>query len=561
MNIREFRRFKDISIDLGIQITCIAGHNAVGKSTLLGLLGHSGELKKMEGETLFGQPFRAHLNDIVKFSPDFDIGKSNRYEIEFTELPDNVRDEESYPNFLTFRTYWNNSRFKLIPEVTTSRKTEKKAKWPTLYLGLSRLYPVGESKETKEVNLKFTEDEITYIFENYRNILSNEESFTKITSMSISEVSKKRPVGLSTEFYDFLTNSAGQDNLGQILVSLLSFKRLKATLGELWNGGLLLIDEIDATLHPSAQNRLFDFLKAEGKDLGLQIVFTTHSLSLLEHISVNTLNNKHEDNKIELMYLTAANGELQVFRNPDINAIKYDLTSTYQGTYTSPNIMLYSEDDEARWFFNHILIYSIENFNLHPQVLSSIKMIKVHIGWNELLNLLVQDFNHFKSCIFLLDGDVSDNDISAKIRNTPVDYLSRKKNNKNMIISKLPGNDNPEKLLYNYIESLDASSEFFSIDQFTLGITKRSLIEQGPHSDLYLEKTKDRDKYKEWFRDNILVLELLFPFWIKDNKEMVIQFLSDFENIYNVAATFNKIKTLNIKEPVRKHLVSDKISS
>ena len=47
-------------------------------------------------------------------------------------------------------------------------------------------------------------------------------------------------------------------------MSILSFKRLKKQREE-WTGGLLLIDEIDATLHPAAQKRLIDLLVKEAK--------------------------------------------------------------------------------------------------------------------------------------------------------------------------------------------------------------------------------------------------------------------------------------------------------
>jgi len=50
----------------------------------------------------------------------------------------------------------------------------------------------------------------------------------------------------------------------------------------------LLIDELDATLHPIAQNKLVDYLYEHAKKLKIQIVFTTHSLSMLEYISQKT---------------------------------------------------------------------------------------------------------------------------------------------------------------------------------------------------------------------------------------------------------------------------------
>ncbi len=84
-----------------------------------------------------------------------------------------------------------------------------------------------------------------------------------VTNYSIGETDKKSGIGISTDYYDYLTNSSGQDNLGQILLALLSFRKLKEEQGDSWNGGILLIDEIDATLHPAAQSKLITLLTQE----------------------------------------------------------------------------------------------------------------------------------------------------------------------------------------------------------------------------------------------------------------------------------------------------------
>ena len=45
---------------------------------------------------------------------------------------------------------------------------------------------------------------------------------------------------------------------------------------------ILLIDELDATIHPGLQFKLLKLLNEFSKDYKIQIFFTTHSLSLLE---------------------------------------------------------------------------------------------------------------------------------------------------------------------------------------------------------------------------------------------------------------------------------------
>ena len=548
IEVNNYRRFKNVEIKLGKHITCLAGHNAVGKSTLLGLLGHCGEFKKSDGSTLFGQAFRAHLNEIVKFSNSFDLSGNDLYTITFEDLP-TTTDVNSFPPTLSFRAYWaeQKTRYKLIPMLKDGRTTERKVTWPTFYLGLSRLYPIGESaevNETKNTN-KLDETDKQFIYQHYKNILSSTEKYTDITSLSITEVTKKKSIGVSTNSYDFLTNSAGQDNLGQILMSVLSFKKLKESNPKDWSGGLLLIDEIDATLHPAAQNKLLDFLYRQAKNIGIQIVFTTHSLSLLEHLSTKIkFNDKQRNNDTELCYLTTANSSLQVLRNPEMSGIYYDLMSTYQGVTPPKQIVLYSEDAETRWFFDHLIRYA-NTLNSFPKMLSrSIKALEIKLGCNQLLTLLSQDFQYFKNCIFLLDGDVTSDEINGKIKSIQINY-SESLHAKNKVILKLPGNDAPEKILYSYIESLEGDSEFFSMDNFHLGITKRSLMESGPTSNVYSHLSKEREKYKEWFNQNIYVLDKLIQFWIKENEKLVVEFIINLESVYNFAANNNNLPTVS----------------
>ena len=79
------------------------------------------------------------------------------------------------------------------------------------------------------------------------------------------------------------TQSVGQDNIGYIVSALVDFYLHKQKT-ENYNGGILCIDEIDASLHPNAQLRLFDLLDRLSEELELQIFVTTHSLTILKKI-------------------------------------------------------------------------------------------------------------------------------------------------------------------------------------------------------------------------------------------------------------------------------------
>lgn len=57
---------------------------------------------------------------------------------------------------------------------------------------------------------------------------------------------------------------------------------LAATLPRLKDGGVLLIDEVETGIHVSALRRVFDWLIAAARRLGVQIFVTTHSLEALD---------------------------------------------------------------------------------------------------------------------------------------------------------------------------------------------------------------------------------------------------------------------------------------
>ena len=82
ITINDFRQFQDKEIFLGKYVTVLAGRNSTGKSTILGLLANSSEIKKSVGETYTQNRFRAEFSEIIKGSKQFDQTGSGRFKIE-----------------------------------------------------------------------------------------------------------------------------------------------------------------------------------------------------------------------------------------------------------------------------------------------------------------------------------------------------------------------------------------------------------------------------------------------------------------------------------------------
>ncbi len=513
--IKEFRLFTNNRIKLGRYITAISGFNATGKSTVLGLLGHCGELKRHR--PLLQNSFKIELSEILKFSEAYDKKIADIGKIIFNNIPEDSHTK--YPLELYYRSTWqtyrDGKRYRIIPKRTTEWNSSAKVTWPTLYLGLGRLYPVGESLKVSKTNIadKLTDNDKRYILDNMKSILNMNEEPINFTAASISETNRKKAVGLHTSSYDYLSNSAGQDNLGQILLAILSFKQLKQQRAENWWGGLLVVDELDAALHPLAQNKLVNFLYKQAKEIDMQIVFTTHSLGLLDYISTKTAyNEESNENNYELIYLTNANGPVKVEQNPSFDTIYRGLMATYQ-TPLSRRISVFSEDSESRFIINKLLVKYSPYFNL----------LEVSQGQDQLLSLLVADFRSLSNYIYILDGDVEDNKIeqyTKKVHPLPLSCVIR-----------LPGNVRPEQLFWQYMCNMSDEHPFLEYGS-RFGITKRSLEEAGPFSDKY-SCLPERDKYKRWFNDNNTLINAVFDFWSIDNEAEINKFIDDFINAYN----------------------------
>ena len=121
VEINDFRMFQNIDFKVGKNITVISGQNATGKSTLLGLVGNSAELKKKQAETVLNTQFRTEFSEIFKASQTFDIPGSNKCKISFTNY-----DFNTITDYRLFRTSWpkaptkadpNKKRFRVVPYI------------------------------------------------------------------------------------------------------------------------------------------------------------------------------------------------------------------------------------------------------------------------------------------------------------------------------------------------------------------------------------------------------------------------------------------------------------
>ena len=542
--IRNYRVFIDeFSINLAQNITCISGHNGTGKSTILAILSNCGELKKKDGKHLNGTAFKGEFSELIKGDKEFDtIG--HKATLRLRDLPSS---EHSPPLLeeIEFRAAFQGEedRYRLIPKkIHGVRDSEAKLRWPTYYLGLSRLYPIGESKNINR-RAHFSEEIDRMLTTYHADILSMDYGENAASKhIAIAEHSKSK-IGIKSEYFSETANSSGQDNLSQIILSVLSFEHLKQTQDDYY-GGLLLIDELDATLHPAVQKRLFDFLWEKSVELDLQIVFTTHSINLIDHVS-KVRKKENSTNKIKVSFLTKRESEIRERENPPTSLYERDLNDVYTGApIAHAKVKVITEDKIARWFINGIIGYLGEENNL-----SALSYLDIDISWSHIIKLIISDIEVFENYLAVLDPDVYSPHDFASLQRQITGY-PLKINDANGNIFVLPSlgeanddgsRDNIEKMMWKYVSSISATHDFYNdptIEHHNW--QKRLVLRDGPLSDEYSDFNESK-KYKKWFEVNKFFLDIALRYWVNDNEPEVRRFINVLKGAYNrILSNLNK---------------------
>lgn len=399
IEIEKFRAFEDVSFTLGKRITVISGRNATQKTTVLGIIGQpftiSSKTHPMYGcKTIDGYNFRSQFREKFKISPRYDVIGEHRwklnlhngiYEKDYFSVESIARRQSGRIPSLRF---WN---------AESRAKGAGYIQLPVYFLSLSRLFPIGETGKTQAMALNLTQDELRYCIANYRTILSiqsmdgdPEIGFEKGTSSKIF-------AGVSDNTHDIFTNSAGEGNIIKIILAILSFKRLKEQYGRDYKGGILLIDELDATLYGFSQGKLVEYLWKAAGEYRIQIIFTTHSPVILK--CVNKYSRKERQERginlplyaydSSIVYLEPYYDEegrrnimsKNISTTDELNRILNDINLTIPMGENKINI--YCEDARAISFLQYVLSNALSlNLDLF------MTFIDINLGWTNYVQLV-----------------------------------------------------------------------------------------------------------------------------------------------------------------------------
>jgi hypothetical protein len=359
--------------------------------------------------------------------------------------------------------------------------------FPVIYLGLKRVNPIVQERGLKEKNYGLPESDIEEIFDLYQSILLKKYNSNFI---GISNNNDKRTAAFIPKERSIEMISSGEDNIGQILLALYSFKKLKKNYDE-YSGGILLIDEIDVTLYPAAQIRLLKILYSKAKEFGIQIFCTTHSLELIEY-AMDLKLSPNNRNLIELFNLNIEHRDLGIMPITNINTIKNQFFVAAEKEMSSEKIPVYFEDKEA--------IYVFKGLVTKKKILSYLNIQNsFSLGCTELLKLhkfKIPEFN--ARSIVCLDGD----NVAPKNIKNYINLPSENKYPPERFVFEILDDNNSEYWdnTKNYSHEIFMNNPHYDIIKRILRDTYAN--DDGPynivHSDYY--KKKPREVWKMWFK-------------------------------------------------------------
>jgi len=504
IHIKKFRGFEDVGFELGENITVIAGQNGTQKTTVLGLLSQpftiTDKANPMYGETpLSGGNYRSRFAEMFKISNKFDLPKSHEWTLKLND--------EDIPEYTAESSYRKDTDTIRFWKKGDRSKGSGYLQYPVIYLSLRRLLPIGEDKyldESESLELTVEEKKFYQKWHDDILIITNEEG----TEVSYLESKEKNTLGINTAVYDWRMISAGQDNLGKILLAILSFKRLKEKYTSDYRGGILVIDEIDATLYPASQLRLLKALRKFSSSYDIQIIFTTHSLTILES-AFELQQNKRLKNQVKVIFLQKLDGKVHLLESRTFDEIRHKLNVTIAATKKKNKIPAFVEDEEAMLLTKALLKSRSSSLTFVDADFASSHLI-------ELARKKIPGFRTYESLI-ILDGDVIKN------------RSDRQKISKNKLdnIIFLPGKDSPEKILATYLYNLSEKSEKWN--RIHSEYTKQFTFQEYKYPDII----GDRETAKKWFQQQKEYwgrnCSKLVNLWIEENKIERDTFLKAFD--------------------------------
>lgn len=456
--IENFRALNNVEVELGDHITVVCGKNGTSKSSILGIAAQIFSFEKdyakdevLSFRQIAGGSFKSQYSEHFRISEKFDAPGSMTVNI---ELHDGYTDQAATAKLELMKRQSKRGNTLPRPVVRNnstavgSSNTSRNFTHPVIFLSLKRLFPIS-ARDYEVRDHEYLEKHKLEFIKLTNELLNRSSSHATGTDGTISSAVAHG------ENYDHESVSAGEDNAGQIILALMSFRKLKEEYPD-YKGGLLLLDEADAGLFPTAQVNLLKMLDRECKNLNLQVVMTSHSPLLIEYAFEQS---RQFRKRYKTVYLSNTYGDVQVMQDWSWARISADInTKTIAVTSGAslPSVNVYFEDKEAADFFATLMIRQpIKKFTT--------PMSEITLGCSNYFQLIQKGIPEFaERSIVCLDADQTE-----KIKG---------KNFKTVVL--LPGTLPPDQLIFEHLYNLPPDHEFWKNDmQFTRDVFTNSARE------------------------------------------------------------------------------------
>jgi len=296
--IDSLRGWQDQWVEFRFPVVAIAGENGSGKSTVL-----------KAAAAAYGS-----VEGSKDYSPDDFFPTTPWEEVKGVRLSYRIRRGQ---DVATHSVRKPTSRWRGMPERPSRR---------TFFLDVSRTQPIdsliGYGKVAR-IELAQSTDELA-LSDEYRDSLSRVLGRT-YESGSIVRDERGKQVGIVSHggtTYSNFHQGAGEDATTDLMALLQDAPR----------NSLVLIDEVEASLHPRAQRRLMTELISIATTRRLQLIVTTHSPYVLEQLPADAR-----------IYLRTARGG----RREPVYGVTAEYAMTQMDDERHPELTLYCEDEFA----------------------------------------------------------------------------------------------------------------------------------------------------------------------------------------------------------------------
>lgn len=210
---------------------------------------------------------------------------------------------------------------------------------------------------------------------------------------------------------------------------------------EIPDGGILLVEEIDAALHPEAQKRLAAVLVDICRKKKLQIICTSHSEVFIDSLP-----------REARLLLRRTGDHLEVMESPSTRFAVYEMTGVVQ-----PELLIYCEDDAAAILIKEAVPYD-QRCRIKVQDIGD-KATVVRQGISHLRG----EFNGTPLCV--LDGDCTEAEVQKWIR-----AERGEREHLELSFAILPGDNLPPEIWL--AKQIDSHNAYLSNFQKQLGCTQ-----------------------------------------------------------------------------------------